>query len=108
VIGAALDAWMIIPGWVRGQTTPESTKLMLEHLVEHIDHICQIAGNTHHVGLGSDLDGAFGREQTPMDIDTIADVGRLPDLLLARGYTAEDTARFASGNFLRVLEAGLR
>jgi len=103
VIGAALDAWMIVPGWVRGETTPEARDLRLEKLVEHIDHICQIAGNARHVGLGSDLDGAFGREQTPLDVNTIADVQRLPELLRARGYTEEDAVKFAHENFLRFL-----
>ena len=107
VIGAALDAWMIVPGWVRGQTTPESAGLKLERLVEHIDHICQIAGNTRHVGLGSDLDGAFGREQAPMDLDTIADVNRLGNILLARGYASASVADFACGNYLRFLRDAL-
>jgi membrane dipeptidase len=107
VIGAALDAWMIVPNWVRGQTTPESAGVTLERLVDHIDHICQVAGNAKHVGLGSDLDGAFGREQSPMDVETIADVQKLPELLRARGYTAEDADNFASGNFLGFLRGAL-
>jgi membrane dipeptidase len=107
VIGAALDAWMIIPGWIRGQTTPQATGLRLEKIVDHIDRICQIAGNARHVGLGSDLDGAFGREQTPEDLDTIADLQRVPALLEARGYSAADLENFAHGNFLRVLRRAL-
>ncbi len=105
VIGAALDAWMIIPDWVRRQTTPEATGLKLERLCEHIDHVCQLAGNARHSGIGTDLDGAFGREQCPLDIDTIADVNKLPALLAARGYSAGDIAGIASGNFLRFLRA---
>ena len=107
VIGAALDGWMLIPGWVQGQTTSETRGLRLEKVVEHIDHVCQIAGNTRHIGLGSDLDGGFGGEQTPCDLDTIADVGRLCDLLLARGWSAEDITCFANGNFLRILRRAL-
>ena len=103
VIGAALDAWMIIPDWVRRQTTPEATGLKLERLCEHIDHVCQLAGNAHHSGIGTDLDGAFGREQCPLDVDTIADLNKLPALLAARGYSAGDIEGIASGNFLRFL-----
>jgi len=103
VIGCALDAWMLVPNWVRGQITPASANLQLERLVDHIDHICQIAGNARHVGLGSDLDGGFGREQTPADVETIADLGRLPVLLKARGYGEEDMRQIAHGNFLRFL-----
>jgi membrane dipeptidase len=108
VIGVALDAWMLVPGWVQGQTTPESVNLRLEEVVNHIDHICQIAGNARHVGLGSDLDGGFGREQTPVDVETIADVRRVPEMLLARDYSAEDAQNFAHGNFLRFLRRALK
>ncbi|KAH0534178.1 hypothetical protein FGG08_007225 [Glutinoglossum americanum] len=103
VIGAALDAWMMVPGWVRGQTTPESTGLKLERIIDHLDHICQIAGNARHVGIGTDLDGGFGYEQTPSDLDSIADVARLADLLAKRGYTPTDIEGVMHGNFLRFL-----
>lgn len=108
VIGAALDAWMMIPGWVRGQTTPEATGLKLERLCDHIDHVCQLAGNARHSGIGTDLDGAFGREQCPLDLATIADLTKLPELLKARGYSAPDIAGIASGNFLRFLREAWR
>lgn len=107
VIGAALDAWMLVPGWVRGRTTPESVNLRLERLVDHIDHVCQVAGNSLHAGLGSDLDGAFGTEQTPTDLDTIADLGRIPGMLAARGYAVADVERIAHGNFVRFLREAL-
>jgi membrane dipeptidase len=108
VIGIALDGWMLVPDWVRGQTTPESRHLRLERAIEHIDHICQIAGNALHVGLGSDLDGGFGREQTPCDLETIADVRRLPELIRQRGGNPDDARNFAHGNFLRFLRRALR
>jgi membrane dipeptidase len=107
VIGAAMDGWMIVPGWVQGETTSESCNLRLEQLVEHIDHVCQLAGNTRHVGLGSDLDGGFGGEQTPCDLETIADIGKLCDLLQARGWREEDITNFAHANFLRILRRAL-
>ncbi|MCC6235142.1 MAG: membrane dipeptidase [Verrucomicrobiales bacterium] len=103
VIGVALDAWMLVPGWVRGQTTPASSGVRLTHVADHIDHVCQIAGNAQHVGIGSDLDGAFGTEQTPGDLDTIADLARLPDILRSRGYSDADLEAIASGNLLRTL-----
>ncbi|MSU24654.1 MAG: peptidase M19 [Opitutus sp.] len=108
VVGLALDAWMIVPGWERGQTTPQSANLRLEHLVNHLDHFCQLAGNAGHVGLGSDLDGAFGNEQTPLDVDSIADLQRLSDLLRNRGYTEADVAGIMHGNFLRFLGTALK
>lgn len=103
VIGAALDAWMMVPSWIRRQTTPESAGLKLESMVDHLDHVCQLAGNANHSGIGSDLDGAFGREQTPQDLDTIADLAKLPDLLIKRGFSASDASAIAGGNFVRFL-----
>lgn len=103
VIGGALDAWMMVPGWVRGQSTPEGMNCHLAVMVDHLDHICQLAGNANHIGIGSDLDGAFGREQSPYDLDTIADLQRIPDMLRQRGYTEDDIAKVMHGNWLRFL-----
>ena len=108
VLGAALDAWMLAPGWVRGKTTPQSAGLTLEHFVNQIDHVCQVAGNARHAGIGSDLDGAFGREQTPADLDTIADLAKLPALLERRGYASQDVEAVMSGNFVNFLTRALK
>jgi len=103
VIGIALDAWMMVPNWVKGESTPESMGLTLEHMADHIDHICQLAGNALHVGIGTDLDGGFGREQSPADINTIADLQKLPNLLHKRGYNNEDIENIMHANFIRFL-----
>ncbi len=103
VIGAAMDAWMMVPGWVRGQSDPLSMNCNLDVLINHIDHICQLAGNADHVGIGSDLDGAFGREQCPYDVETIADIAKLEALLAKRGYSATDIKKMMHGNWLRFL-----
>ncbi len=107
VIGAAMDAWMIVPNWVRGQSTPQSTGCTLNRLIDHIDHICQLAGNCLHVGIGSDLDGAFGTEQCPSDIDTIADLNKFPALLQQRGYHEKDIENIMYGNWLRAMRKNL-
>jgi membrane dipeptidase len=103
VIGMAMDAWMLVPGWVRGQSTPESTGVSLDTVANHVDHICQITGSTAHVGIGTDLDGAYGHEQTPQDLKTIADITRLGDRLRARGWKQPDIDGLNHANFLRVL-----
>jgi membrane dipeptidase len=103
VIGGVLDAWMMVPGWVRGKSTPKAMNCTLHVLIDHLDHICQIAGNALHVGIGSDLDGAFGKEQCPDDLNTIADLQNLPSLLSLRGYTKEDIENVMHGNWLRLL-----
>ena len=101
VIGVALDAWMLVPDWVRGTSTPEGTGVTLARAVDNIDHVCQLAGNSLHAGIGSDLDGAFGTEQGPADVDTIADLQKLPALLAARGYSSQDIENVCSRNFIR-------
>lgn len=103
VIGAAFDAWMLVPGWERGRTTPSGAGVTLETVVDHIDYVCQIAGNARHSAIGSDLDGAFGREQCPADVHTIADLPTLFGILRRRGYTDEDCENVGSGNILRLL-----
>jgi len=103
VIGAAMDAWMMVPNWVRGESTPKGMNCNLEVLIDHMDHICQIAGNANHIGIGSDLDGAFGTEQCPYDLQTIADEQKIPELLKNRGYTETDIENIMHGNWLRFL-----
>lgn len=98
VVGAALDAWMLQPNWVRGKSIATVT---LERFVDNIDYVCQLAGNARHAGIGSDLDGGFGNEQTPADLDTIADLQKVPELLARRGYCESDIAAIMHGNWLR-------
>jgi membrane dipeptidase len=101
VIGTALDAWMMHPGWVRGQSTPQEAGVKLERMIDHIDHVCQLAGSARHAAVGTDLDGGYGTEQTPLDLDTIADLQRLPDLLRRRGYKEADVEGILFGNWVR-------
>ncbi|MGN6397274.1 MAG: dipeptidase [Mucilaginibacter sp.] len=108
VIGGALDAWMMVPGWVRGQSDPKAMNCSLEVMIDHLDHICQIAGNALHIGIGSDLDGAFGREQCPYDLETIADLQKIPGMLKKRGYTDIDIENVMHGNWLRFLRRALQ
>lgn len=103
VIGGVLDAWMMVPDWTRGKSTPKERGVTLDTLVDHYDHICQIAGNCNHIAIGSDLDGMFGTEQSPMDMDTIADLQLLSKALSRRGYTEEDIDKVFHGNWLRFL-----
>ncbi|QDU62186.1 Membrane dipeptidase (Peptidase family M19) [Planctomycetes bacterium Pan216] len=105
VIGAPFDAWMMSPGWIIGETSPEAVSI--EAAVDHLDHICQLAGSARHVAIGSDLDGGFGTEQTPHELDTIADLQQLEGILSRRGYSAEDIAAIFHGNWLRLLGRSL-
>ncbi len=100
VIGAALDCWMIAPGWRHGDSNESVT---LADVVTHIDHICQLLGNARHVAIGTDLDGGFGREGSPHDLDTIADLQQIATLLAQRGYSAQDIAAVMHGNWWSLL-----
>ncbi|EDM36047.1 peptidase M19, renal dipeptidase [Pedobacter sp. BAL39] len=103
VIGAALDAWMLVPDWVRGVSTPQNMNCGLDKVVANIDHICQLAGNARHIGIGSDLDGAFGTEQSPADLDTISDLQKLVLMLRQKGYAEEDLECIFHKNWMNFL-----
>jgi len=104
IIGIALDAWMMVPNWVRGESTPENMGVKLNQMIDNIDHICQLSGDALHVGIGTDLDGAFGKEQCPIDIETIADLQKVSLLLSEKGYTTEDIENIMSQNFIKFLQ----
>jgi membrane dipeptidase len=99
VLGACCDAWMLKEGWQRGITSREGVPL--ERLADHIDRVCDIAGNHDHCGIGSDLDGGFGSEQTPAGLDSIADLQKLDAILAARGYGSDAIRAIFHGNWLR-------
>ncbi len=103
VIGIALDAWMMVPNWIRGKSTPKSVGVTLDQMIDNIDHICQLSGNSSHVGIGTDLDGAFGKEQSPLDLDTIADLQKIPSMLSKKGYSKRDIENIMSQNFIKFL-----
>ena len=104
VIGIALDAWMMVPNWIRGKSTPEGMGVTLDQMIDNIDHICQLSGNSSHVGIGTDLDGAFGKEQSPVDLDTIADLQKIPSMLSKKGFTEKDIENIMSRNFIKFLQ----
>jgi membrane dipeptidase len=103
VLGVALDIWMVVPGWTFDDIGKR--KVYLADVVDHIDHICTVTGSTRHAAIGTDLDGGFGREQSPADLDTIADLQKIPDLLRQRGYSEEEIAAICHGNWLRLLRS---
>lgn len=78
--------------------------MKLEAVVQHLDHVCQLAGNARHAAIGSDLDGGFGREQSPSDLNTIADLQKIPALLRAKGYKESDVEGVMHGNWLRFFQ----
>jgi membrane dipeptidase len=104
VVGAAMDVWMLQKGWRKGDSNLASG---LAQVVDHIDHVCQLAGNSRHAAIGSDLDGGFGGEQSPHDLDTIADLQQVATILSGRGYGDDDVAAIMHGNWFRLLRRAL-
>lgn len=103
VIGGCFDAWMMKPNFTQRISNPAEFGITLETIIDHYDHICQIAGNALHCAIGSDLDGTYGTEQSPADLDTIADLQKLTGLLAKRGYQQADIENIFHGNWLRFL-----
>ncbi len=93
-------------GWSakRGSRREEVT---LDTLVAHLDHICQLAGDSLHAGIGSDFDGGFGVQSVPPELDTIADLQKLVPLLRARGYSETDAENILGLNWIHFLEKNL-
>lgn len=105
VIGVAFDDWMLSPLWDRAAM--DNTGITLETVADHVDHISQVTGKPDCAAIGSDLDGGYGKEQSPADMDTIADIQRLVAILEQRGYASDDVARIMHGNWIRFLRSAL-
>ena len=105
VIGGCFDAWMMKPNFTQRVSNPAGFGIKIETIIDHYDHICQIAGNSLHCAIGSDLDGTYGTEQSPSDMDTIADLQNLKGLLSKRGYSQDDIENIFHKNWLRFLRA---
>ena len=98
VIGTAMDVWMLSPLWDR--EAMDNSSITLATVVDHIDHICQLTGSAKHAALGTDLDGGYGREQSPADLQTIADLNKIPALLSERGYGDAEITRIMHANWI--------
>ncbi|WP_286768001.1 MULTISPECIES: dipeptidase [Sphingobacterium] len=107
VIGGMLDCWAMDIRFIDAVSDPWQLDIKLEKLVDHWDHICQIAGNINHIAIGSDLDGIFGTEQTPWDMDSIADLQKFEYILQNRGYSDLDIDHIFCKNLLFFLEKAL-
>jgi len=115
VIGASMDTWMlysennmdwggVIPS--RRSVFPRDA-VTLENVADHIDHVCQLAGNSQQAAIGGDTDGQGGRAGAPYEIDTVADFQKLAGVLERRGYKEEDIANVMYCNWQRFYEKWL-
>lgn len=106
VIGIVPFNTYLKSGWSRDKKHARQ-EVPLQTVVNHIDHICQIAGNSKHVGIGSDFDGGFGLQSVPPEIESVADLQKLAPLLSARGYNQTDIENILGNNWLTRLKRDL-
>jgi len=104
VIGVTLFNGYLKAGYGRGDPKESVTT---EHIVAHIDHICQYVGDANHVGIGSDFDGGFGVEDAPDGIFKHSDLKLVAIALQGYGYDEEDIAKIMGGNWLSLLRSSL-
>jgi membrane dipeptidase len=104
IIGVVPFCRFLKNGW---KTSDGRADIPLETLAAHIDHICQLAGDARHAGLGSDFDGGFGLNAIPAGMDTIADLQKLVPILKEKGYHDEEVAAILGENWLRHLRTYL-
>lgn len=104
IIGVVPFNRFLLPGW---KNTDARELIRLEMVVDHIDHICQLAGDALHVGIGTDFDGGFGWPAIPLEMNTIADLPKLAQPLKNRGYSQDDIDRIFHGNWQQLLERTL-
>ena len=90
--------------WDKAHPKPRVTLAMV---ADHIDHICQLAGDADHAAIGSDFDGGFGLQSVPAELDTVADLQQVASKLMERGYSESEAANVLGGNWLRFLRKHL-
>jgi len=104
VVGILPMIPMLVSDWKSGDPRSAAS---LETVFSQIDHICQLAGNTRHVGIGTDFDGGFGLQSAPEGLDNIADLQKLIPILEKNGYSEADIAAILGNNWKRFLEESL-
>jgi len=105
VIGTVLYNKFLVPDWKQGPGAKE--QVTLAHFVKHVKHICEVAGDSNHVGIGSDLDGGFGRESVPAELDTVADTPKIAKALTEGGFSERQIDGIMGQNWLRFLNGAL-
>lgn len=99
VIGIVPYNKFLTGDWTREHRFP----VTLDRIVLHIDHVCQLTGDALHVGIGSDIDAGFGRDETSLELDTVADIAKLADALHNIGYPELAVINIMGGNWRRFL-----
>jgi membrane dipeptidase len=104
VMGIVLYNLFLSNMWRNGD---RKSDVPLITVVDAIDYVCQLTGSARHVGIGSDLDGGFGKESIPEGLDTVTDLMNIIPLLCERGYSESDIEGIMGRNMLRILRQAL-
>lgn len=104
VIGIVPANWFLKPDW---KDSGGRAAVDLSLVTAQIDYICQMAGSSLHVGIGSDYDGGFGLQSVPLEIDSTADLQKIAGALAAKGYNQQDIQNIFHENWLGVLRRTL-
>jgi membrane dipeptidase len=104
VVGIVPLNLFLSPEWQMGD--PKEA-ISITTVADAIDYVAQLTGSSEFVGIGSDLDGGFGAESIPAEMDTVADLHLIADVLGERGYSQTDVENILYANWLRVLQRGL-
>lgn len=103
VIGSVIYDNFLVPDWDK---TAVKDAVTFQDVLRHMRHICDIAGDARHVGIGTDFDGGYGMESTPKEVDTVADLQKLADAL-SSDFSDEDINNILGGNWIRLLRRAL-
>ncbi len=107
VLGVIPFNFFLDPGWkYSGENSRKAIPLNM--LADHIDHICQLAGNSEHAAIGTDFDGGFGYPSIPYEMNDIGDIPKLENVLIKRGFSQKDVENIFSHNWQRILERALK
>ena len=112
VIGHSMDTFMMWKTEIDWSDIPlprpfPKDEVTLEDFVDHIDHVCQLSGNSLHSAIGGDTDGQGGMVGAPKEVDTVLDYQKIITLLQTRGYKDSDIENIFYKNWLRFFEANL-
>jgi membrane dipeptidase len=78
------------------------SKATLDDVSRHLAHMIEVCG-VDGVGIGSDMDGGFGRDKLPTGIRSAADLPKIADTLARQGLSDAEVAKVCGGNLRRVL-----
>lgn len=101
VIGVMPYNYFLVADWTK---TSQRDKVTLNHLIDHIDYICQLTGSVENVAIGTDFDGTIGFPEVPAELNSMADMPKICSALKLRGYQDQEVEKILGLNWKRLIE----